>query len=246
MMGTFTKLAGQFGFSGVIAFFKIKAGCTKNLRLKGLTCPITLRPGTSDIATFKHIFAHGDYNLQITPGPKVIVDAGANIGLSAIYFANRFPEARIIAIELSPENYRLLNKNTRHYPGITTVHAGLWPKNEVLKFKQEGVSPWGYRVDNTLANGSVPVASITMNDILNRYRLATIDLLKIDIEGAEVELFAENYTHWLPKVRCLVIEFHDRWRPGSSATVTAALAKCNFRAEGTVGENAVFINRGLL
>ena len=241
-MGTLKKLTVQFGLSGLLAYLKIKTGATNRIRLRGLPHSIRLRPGTSDVTTFKHIFAHGDYDFQFTPAPRVIVDAGANVGLAAVYFANRYPDAQIIAIELSPDNFHLLQENTRHYPHISIIHAGLWPRHETLKFQQEGVSPWGYKVNNSLTDNSISVKSVTIPDILTKYQIATIDLLKIDIEGAEVELFSSSCEAWLPKVRHIIIEFHDRWRPDSSRVVRDQLARFQFKESGTVGENVVFVN----
>ncbi len=241
-MGTLKKLTGQYGLSGLLAFIKIKAGATNRIRLRGLPHGIKLRPGTSDVTTFKHIFAHGDYDIRITPPPRVIVDAGANVGLAAVYFANRYPKAQIIAIELSPDNFQLLRENTRHYPRISTIHAGLWPRHETLRFQQKGVSPWGYKVNNSLDDNSISVESVTIPDIMARHQLDSIDLLKIDIEGAEVELFSSSCEAWLPQVRHIIIEFHDRWRPDSSRVVRDQLAHFHFKETGTVGENVVFVN----
>jgi len=224
---------------------KIKLGITKVIILKSISHPIVLRPNSSDITAFKHIFAHGDYDFDVKPKPNVIIDAGANIGLASIYFTNKYPAAKIIAIELSPSNFQALVRNTNHYENIETINAGLWNKNEILKFREEGFSPWGYKVDNKLAEGSLSINSITIHDIITIFDVDTIDVLKVDIEGAEVELFSGNYKSWLPKVRYLVIEFHDRSRPDSSNTVRSALEEFNFSELAEVGENSVFINNGL-
>ena len=239
---TLTRLIQKFGFSGLIAFTKIKTGLTKSIQLKGITNKITLRPNSSDITTFKYIFAHGDYEFDFEPKPNVIIDAGANVGLASIYFANKYPTAKIIAVELSPSNFQVLVNNTTHYKNIEEINAGLWPKNETLKFKEEGFSPWGYKVNNKLDGDSISIDSITIPDIIERYSIKKVDLLKIDIEGAEVELFSENYDSWLPRVKYIMIEFHDRSRPESSKTVREALSRFNFRDLGMVGENAVFVN----
>ena len=239
---TLTRLIQNFGFSGLIAFAKIKTGKTNSIHLNGITNKITLRPNSSDVTTFKHIFAHGDYEFDIEPKPKVIIDAGANVGLASIYFANKYTTAKIIAVELSPSNFQVLFNNTTLYKNIEVINAGLWPKNQILKFKEEGFSPWGYKVNNKLDGNSISIDSITILDIIEKYSIKKIDLLKIDIEGAEVELFSENYDSWLPKVKFIMIEFHDRSRPESSKTVREALSRFNFRDLGMVGENVVFVN----
>ena len=241
-MGTFTNLKRKYGLSGLISFLKIKSGFTSSISLDGLSHPFQLRPNSSDVTTFKHIFAHDDYGFEFEPPIKTIIDAGANIGLASIYFANKYPEVEIICIELDPVNYGLLKVNTEKYPSIETINAGLWHNKETLKFKYEGVSHWGYKVDNDLNDGSVSVDSITMTELISRYDLQSIDILKIDIEGSEVELFSKNYESWLPKVKYLVIETHDRWRSNSTEVVRKAVAKCNFMELGQVGENLVFIN----
>ena len=150
--------------------------------------------------------------------------------------------AKIIAIELAPSNYKLLFKNVCRYPQIKALNAGVWYKKEVLKFKEEGISPWGYKVEKQIQGDGISVPSITLNEIIDTYEIQIIDILKIDIEGAEVELFSENYEHWLPKVRYLVIETHDRWREGSTDVVKTALSKFDFTDLGRVGENLIFKN----
>ena len=244
-MGTFNRLVYNHGFSGLIAFIKIKVGRTKNIQLAGIENKITLRPNSSDVTTFKHIFAHDDYNYDLEQAPKIIIDAGANIGLASIYFTNKYSSAKIIAIELSPTNFQVLAKNTDLYKNIEAINAGLWPVNQALKFKEEGFSPWGYKVNNKLEGNSISIDSITIPDIIEKYNISRIDLLKIDIEGAEVELFSENYESWLPKVKYIIVEFHDRWKSESSSTVRHTLDKFNFKDLGMVGENVVFINDSL-
>lgn len=241
-MRTIINLLKKHKISGLIAFIKIKIGRTKSIKLSTIKHRIELRPFTSDVTTFKHIFVYGDYDFNAVPEPKVIIDAGANVGLASVYFANKYPMAKIIAIELAPSNYQLLTKNVCRYPQIKTHNAGIWHKKEILKFKEEGISPWGYKVENQIQRDGISVLSITLNEIIDTYEIQIIDILKIDIEGAEVELFSENYEHWLPKVRYLVIETHDRWRAGSTDVVRAALSKFDFTDLGRVGENLIFKN----
>ena len=244
-MGTFGKLIKEHKWSGLIVFLRIKHGLTKGIRIDSLRYPVWLRPNTSDVTTFKHIFVHGDYKFDINPEPQTIIDAGANIGLASVYFTNKYPQARIIAIELAPSNFEQLLKNTGNYANIKAVNAGLWHRNETLKFKEEGVSPWGYKVENEIEEECISVPGITMDEIIEKHNINLIDILKVDIEGAEVELFSQNFENWLPNVRCLVIETHDRSREESTKTVVNALSRYNFSSRGQVGENLVFINDDL-
>jgi len=244
-MGTFTNLIKNHGFSGFVSFIKVKTGFTKRIKLKNIKHDISLRPNSSDVTTFKHIFAHNDYDYDVKPSPNVIIDAGANVGLASIYFANRYPSAKIIAIELAPSNFQYLLRNTRNYKQIETVNAGIWNKKEKLKFEDKGVSHWGYKINNKLEGDVVSVESVTMQEILQKFSIKAIDLFKIDIEGAEVELFSQNYENWLPLIKHIMIEFHDRWRPDSSKVVRSILQQYNFKEIGMVGENVVFVNSSI-
>ena len=82
------------------------------------------------------------------------------------------------------------------------------------------------------------IESTTIDEIIETYKFKTVDILKIDIEGAEKELFEKNYENWLPKVKIIMVETHDRMVPRSAFTVMNALDKYNFMlfttAEGTM------------
>ena len=72
-----------------------------------------------------------------------------------------------------------------------------------------------------------------------------IDILKIDIEGSEKEVFQHGYADWLPKIKVLIIELHDRMVPGASAAVFSAINQYDFSVD-IKGENLVFTNNRLL
>lgn len=77
--------------------------------------------------TFGEVITWNMYATRLHQSPRVIVDAGANIGLTAVYFANQFPAARILALEPESSNYALLCKNTAAYP-----QAALWSSTATL------------------------------------------------------------------------------------------------------------------
>ena len=70
--------------------------------------------------------------------------------------------------------------------------------------------------------------------------MTEIDLLKIDIEGAELEVFSNNYESWLPKTKALIIETHDQDRKGTTRPFFSTIAKYNFSTTIS-GENFVCI-----
>ena len=199
------------------------------VRIKKIQHPITLRPGTSDVPLLFHIFVEEEYNIRPKKEPAFIIDAGANVGFTAVYFANKFPQARIVAIEPEESNFELLQKNTQAYPNVRCIKAGVWNSNVKLRITNlDKDSKWGFQVEETTADGPDTFQAISLNILLSEEGKKEIDIAKIDIEGAEKELFAKNY-QWLSKTKLMVIEFHDRMKPGSSQPFWQAVKGMKFK-----------------
>ena len=165
-----------------------------------------------------------EYAFDLSFSPKIIVDAGANIGMASIYFARRYPEAKIFAIEPEASNFAVLVKNVRQYSAITPVHAALWNRNGDIRvtepdYASSSRGEWAFitREEGTGAK----VRAVTMRTLMEDMRIPAIDLAKIDIEGAEMEVFED--AGWLAGLGCLIIELHDRVRPGCSEAVERAM-----------------------
>ena len=79
---------------------------------------------------------------------------------------------------------------------------------------------------------------------MKNYAISTVDILKVDIDGVEVELFSTNAREWLPKIKCIMVETHDRFRAGSDAVVTSAISDTHVELPQQ-GENRVFMRRDL-
>src|SRR5688572_29263736 len=124
-MSTVKKIFKQYGLRGLLLYRKLKAGNTGALEIPGLKNSITLRKKTSDIALFKQMLVHEEYKFKCPFTPRFIIDAGANIGLSALFFAREYPEATIVPVEVDGGNFDLLQHNTRSYSSIKPVKAGL-------------------------------------------------------------------------------------------------------------------------
>ncbi len=80
----------------------------------------------------------GEYDIEFPFIPQTIIDGGGNIGLFSVLMANRYPKARIFAIEPDPGNFSQLQKNTANYPTVTPINAGIWNKTCFLKVVDEG------------------------------------------------------------------------------------------------------------
>jgi FkbM family methyltransferase len=205
---------------------------------------ILLRINTSDFSTFRQVFMNDEYGFELPETPGVIVDAGANIGLASLYFAQRFPNAKIFALEPDDSNYEMLASNVRQYPQITSLKTALWKTKTTLEIVDHGYDKWGLQVQEANGNTKNAVNAIDVCSLMEANHLTQIDLLKIDIEGAELELFQNNFQQWLPRVKMIVIELHDHLRPGCSDVFNKAIDTIH-HTKTFKGENIVIYNLGL-
>jgi FkbM family methyltransferase len=211
------------------------------VRLPQYPAPIYVRPGTSDVWTFEKIFISREYDLSLLQRPltpRTIIDVGANVGYASVFFARQFPTARIVAIEPQEANFALLQRNTAAYPNVTAVRAALWPRPGSLTIQNPEEDAWAFRVGETRSSKSETVRGISMPEIMSEHGVSTIDLLKIDIEGAEKEVFEDGSESWLAKTGVLVIELHDWMRDGCATAFYRATSKFPFR-HYTSGENTI-------
>lgn len=210
------------------------------VKLAGLRHPVYLRPWSSDLYVFEQIFIDREYDTPLQR-PATILDAGANIGLAAVYFANRFPDSRIVALEPDGENFALLQLNAKRYPNIQCLHAGLWSRRAQLQLANAGEKSWALRFTasdgerEASGTGEAPsiqeassVSAMSIDEV-SEVGLSGVpfDLVKIDIEGAEQEVFAAG-GRWLEQAQSIIVECHDRLVPGCEATVLQAASHQKF------------------
>ncbi len=221
-----TKYYREFGVLGVLAIsgrriFGIPTELT--VRPPGIRYPVNIRLRTTDDTVYKHVLVEGEYAFDLPFAPKTVVDVGANIGMASIYFAHRYPEARIIAVEPEASNFALLARNVRPYPAITPIQAALWSRDGEISINDPDprVSRPGKSGFVTREGSGVAVRAISMESLMRATGISSVDLLKVDIEGAEKEVF--EACDWIGSVGCLMIESHDRYRPGCSQAVDSAM-----------------------
>ena len=177
----------------------------------------------SDIGVFNQVFLHHCYlpiinkvRESIPASAEIkIIDAGANVGYSCVYFKTWFPEAQIVAIEPEESNPRQLKKNME-INGLELnelVRGALWNKSAYLEVVRD------FR-DNREASFTVKEATkptsikgYGFEEILSSKGWEEIDLAKIDIEGSEGFLFDTNVNAdaILSKTKFLAIEIHDEF-----------------------------------
>jgi FkbM family methyltransferase len=217
----------------------------------GIQYPVTLRLKTSDLETYGKIFAEQEYCFEAKKAPKVIVDAGANIGLASVFFANAFPDATIIAVEPEQTNFLLLRTNVAPYKTIIPIQAALWGENARVNVVDLGLSgewgKWEFQTQPLGEEGAKRVChqiqGLTLDRIMRDQRIDYVDVLKIDIEGAEKEVFA-NAPQWIDKVGILIIELHEHLRPGCNRTFSEATS--HFPVRWRQGESLFIAQEGLL
>ena len=233
-------------------FCAVKAG-TKALRatrasflLPDFQYEVELRLGTSDIPTFIQIFIGREYESQNLPrSANTIVDLGANIGLATAFFGLKYPNARVLAVEPSRENFSMLCRNTAALGDRVYKRQGaVWGKDGILNLQTEDtlgrpLGAWGLQVTEEECRSQQKTACFKVTTLLEREGFGDVDILKCDIEGAELEIFSTDAAEWLPRVELIIVETHDRFRPGSEEAVRRAVDS-TFEELPPSGENLFF------
>jgi len=207
------------------------------VNLPELAHPISMRAGTSDLWVFDQIFLYREMETDFGQDVAFIIDAGANIGLTSVYLANRFPGAQILALEVNQQNFELLATNTRPYPHITPLLKGLWNRRTNLVIDNPEDYPWAFTVSEAEQERPATVEGIGIEDLLHDFGWRRVDLLKMDIEGAELEVLSHGSKEWLERVRVLAIEVHYQ-RPGCWEAFTRFVEQGRFALKWS-GEYAV-------
>lgn len=242
MASRFKKMVKAFGLIDAIKLYgRVKIQPYGKLQASNYKGSFHLRKDTSDYYTFDQVFLRDQYNIRFPFEPKTILDAGANIGLAAVYFSHRYPQANIVAIEPSSDNFAVLQKNIAPYQNIKAYCKGLWNKDVHLEIiNTDGVQN-AFMVAETTIDNPRALSAISIDSIMQEQNWNSIDILKVDIEGSEKEVFELNYENWLPKCKAIVIELHDNMKRGTSKSVFKAISQYNFSFE-MQDENLIFIN----
>lgn len=223
------KLYGMYLYI-LIYWFKKK---TIELRKYGT---IHIRRNTFDSEIFTQMFIYKQYDFAIQGEVKSIVDLGANNGMSALFFHAKYPTAIIYAIEPDKKNFEALKINVQNIKQIIPINKAIWKDDGYVNL--DSGDSWTVRVD--MESGINTVESITMDTLILKYQLKQIDLLKIDIETAEKELF-DGKTDFLEVVKNLVIELHDWLKPGCSQSFFRSVY--NFQYNYSINiENTIITN----
>jgi FkbM family methyltransferase len=176
--------------------------------------PLLCRCNSSDREVFAQVFIRRQYAaVEARSSSKLVIDCGANVGYASAFFLTRFPDARVIAIEPDERNFDLLERNLAPFGDrVRPLKAAVWPHKGgllVCKGKYRDGREWSTQV-RECGNGEEPdVLAIDLGTLIAESGAARVDILKVDIEGAEAMVFATNYEPWISKVDVFAIELHD-------------------------------------
>jgi FkbM family methyltransferase len=172
------------------------------------------------------------YEAVLFEGKKpVIIDCGGHVGLSAVWFANRYPKAIVYVVEPDESNLKMLEINTAFYSNIVPIHGAVWGHrcNVMISNPDAGNASFRIREEESSSDQCAPLAGYTIDEISEFGDLRSLFLVKIDVEGAEGELF-EGRAEWLQKPALVIIELHDWLLPwqGTSRSLFRKLGENNF------------------
>ncbi len=172
--------------------------------------PVTIRGGNgSDGFAFYQILAMKDFDILSDLGsPKLIIDAGANIGMSSIYFLNRYPSVKVVAVEPDPETFEICKMNLAPYKDrVVLIKGAVWSSRGRVVL-EKGELEWNSHAKEATGGADGSVDSYDIPSLIAAAGGGTVDLLKVDIEGGELAVFGKNTDSWLPAIKNIAIEFH--------------------------------------
>lgn len=194
-----------------IAFFEDIRLSTKNRFKEEETYFLNKKIKVPDVASFnfikKELFNQEIYKFSTNNDNPLIIDCGANIGLSVIYFKKLYPNARVIAFEPDKKVFEYLKYNIHDafgFKDIELIQKGLWDSEKTLRFYGEGADGGRIMKENELNNNIISIETIRLREYLNQ----PVDFLKIDIEGAEIRVL-KDCRDLLSNVSNLFVEYHS-------------------------------------
>lgn len=193
----------------LITYWKFIGKCEAKLNLTYNGKPFVFYVNNRmDLAVLSEIFVNQEYEFNYVGDPKVILDLGANIGDTAIFYALKFPNAKIFAVEPNPHVHDKLEKNTRQFPNIIVCKCAVSDTTGKINLNF-GDSHLGSSINSREQNkNSVEVDVYSLKDFSQKNNIEKIDILKFDIEGAE-EYLLKDSEFINTQVVQLVGEMHD-------------------------------------
>jgi FkbM family methyltransferase len=206
-----------------------------------------LRAGTSDLTVFRDVFHRLQYSthnlmrqadlrarynaILAAKRRPLIIDAGGNIGLTALYYRDAYPEAAIVSIEPERENFVELSRHIGNDPLMLLLRAALSGRDGESEIINPGAQAWEFRtrfLTNASGDTALKVPALSVDSVValaaERWSIEPF-IIKIDIEGGEADVF-QGQSSWIDRFYVVIVELHD-WmlpRSGSSKAFLSAIA----------------------
>lgn len=248
----FCKGVAVFGFSGAIKVLILSNRRRVRSSKRGLRRVALMNNydfwfrGALDSGVMTHFYEQ-NYFIDTNGGEEIrtVLDAGANIGDETARFYLLYPRANVLAVEAESKNYEILLRNFKNITSVKTINGALWWESGSVQIGNRfGDIAESYSIQSTSGGGGAEVRAYTVPELMGLMKWDSIDILKIDVEGAEYEIFGKNSAEWIPKVKCFVFEVPDNDRPTTTQIIYKALGEIPFRTY-ICGENLVLIREDL-
>jgi FkbM family methyltransferase len=231
------RVARLIGAPATARLFVARALGSKSpteLSLRCAAAPLHVRPGSDDPWVMLQVFDSEEYHPVLKWAPRNVLDLGGNCGFTAIYLANKLPEARIVTVEPDPDNFRILQQNVKPYANICPINAAIWKECGELYLSDRSLSTSSRSFTNLRRQaGATPTKAITIQALSSAEGVEMWDVIKMDIEGGEVEML-QNAAGWVHLAKVLAVEIHDFCRPQAEGLLRAATS--DWRFHEVIGE----------
>ncbi|MEI7909906.1 MAG: FkbM family methyltransferase [Verrucomicrobiota bacterium] len=208
---------------------------TFTLQVRNLPSKLKLRGATSDLSVVYTIACHKDYAFPEIRDVDHVLDCGAYIGISTIQLKHELRAQTVTAVEPDPDNFSLLEENCKADPAIRCIHGAIWKDKSPLHIINPGDEKWGFQCAAAGSEADAgSIKSYTVGELLAGLPAGRV-LVKMDIEGAEKEVYRAN-PEWLGRIDYLIMEIH----PGCWKAVFDAMSGYDYDCRFS-GENILFI-----
>jgi len=193
--------------------------------------PVHLRANSSDLEVLLEVCGRGEYECVAKLNDvATFVDLGANVGVTSLFLWKKLGFTRLLAVEPEPRNFQLLNRNLDQMRSagvqVELIESALWTHDNGIRLQTQGLKDWSFNVDESNKAG-LKTSSVTMKSLLERLGTRA-DLVKMDIEGAELSVLEALGKEELSQIHFLAVEFHrdkDRSTVKSRSSVFEWLGK---------------------
>jgi len=236
-----------------------KSDVIRPYRVPGYASEVWLRDTVSDHSIFWQCLVMEQYALDRFPHTArleeyyhselaagrlpVVVDCGGNIRLASLWFAKRFPEARIVVVEPDGDNFSLLERNLAHLGNrVQMVRGGVWPESGWLRIRNPDSGSAAFQVEWASEGSPGALRAYTLDELCKLGGGNSPFIVKIDIEGAQSELFKRN-TDWVSRTNLITLELDDWLMPwqGTSRSFFSCVGQYPF--EYLLGGESIFCYR---